>query len=239
MEGIFRKKICNKVVNKLSNIGNSLIMRIKNLIIIFFYEAILNSYSQYHEDRVINKLLKKKQIGTYIDVGANDPIHFNNTKYFYDKGWHGINIEPNSILFKKILKRRTRDINLNIGVGEKRGELIFYEISADTLSTFSEEMAKKSIEEGHKLISSHTVKVLTLADIFEEYLANLAIDFMSIDVEGLDLEVLKSNNWLKYRPTVVMVEINRDGEKIIDFLECQGYELKHNNLTNAIFKSIR
>ena len=75
-----------------------------------------NSFSQYGEDVIIDRLLCHKKRGFYIDIGANHPDRFSNTKRFYVKGWSGINIEPNPIIFKKFAKR-TRDVNLNIGIG--------------------------------------------------------------------------------------------------------------------------
>ncbi len=112
----------------------------------YSFLTIFGSYSQHREDMLIDSLLKNKKNGFYVDVGANNPIGFNNTKRFYDKGWSGINIEPNIRGYKLFLEQRKRDINLNIGISKKEGNLTFYEMEPDMLSTFS----KKRNEILHK-----------------------------------------------------------------------------------------
>ena len=108
------------------------------------------SYSLYYEDLIIDSLLSYKKNGFYIDIGANDPVKFNNTARFYQRGWCGINIEPNPELFKRLEEARKRDINLNIGVGEKETELTFYHISAHTLSSFNKQAAIKAARDFHE-----------------------------------------------------------------------------------------
>ena len=113
-----------------------------------YFEKFLSSFSQYGEDLVLDKLLLNVTTGTYLDVGANDPNHFSNTKRFYLRGWTGINVEPNPTLFRLLEKHRKRDVNLNIGVGSKTDRLVFYSMNAHTLSTFD----KKSLEQLKKMV---------------------------------------------------------------------------------------
>src|SRR5579864_1383027 len=80
------------------------------------------SYSQYKEDLWIDRMLGYKKNGFYIDIGASDPNYLNNTKKFYEKGWKGLNVEPNPSTFRKLKEDRDRDINLNVGVGLNPGE---------------------------------------------------------------------------------------------------------------------
>jgi len=232
---------------KLRNFKNYifyLLLRLKNRIVILynllfqkFNQLIISTYSQYGEDLVLDKLLGYRKSGFYVDVGTNDPIIFNNTYRFYKKGWKGINIEPNFSLFKKIKKNRKLDINLNVGIANKKDFLEFYLIDPHTLSTFDSDVAKQAEVDGYLVKKKIIIKVLPLKEIFNNYLEN-KIDFLSIDVEGFDLIVLKSNDWKKYRPKFIIVEINRDLSSIKNFLITKNYIQIFNNSTNAIFKDI-
>ncbi|WP_164969808.1 FkbM family methyltransferase [Arcobacter sp. F2176] len=211
----------------------------RNLFNTYIKSFFTNSYAQYGEDKLIEKLLTKKKDGFYIDIGANHPDRFSNTKMFYKKGWKGINVEPNPISFKKFNKR-VRDINLNIGVGKDKKELDFFCFEADTLSTFSENAKNEYLNYGYKLNQTIKVKVNSLVNIFEEY--NIKeIDFLSIDVEGFEMEVLRSNNWNIYKPKLIILESNglSDSSNVIyehiDFLRPYGYELKYFNGLNSFF----
>lgn len=90
-----------------------------------FYRRYLKSSSQYYEDLIIDRLLNHKKNGIYLDIGANDPDILSNTKRFYDRGWSGVNIEPDTELYNKLLKHRSRDINLNIGISSGGGSWYF------------------------------------------------------------------------------------------------------------------
>src|SRR5215472_13324959 len=100
------------------------------------------SYAQNREDVVLYRALSGQSKGFYIDVGANDPTVCSITKCFYELGWNGINIEPVREVFQRLAAERTRDINLNIGISNRRQTLPFYEcVSESTLSTFSPTLA--------------------------------------------------------------------------------------------------
>lgn len=194
------------------------------------------SYSQYNEDLLLDIFFNMQTVGTYIDVGANDPEIFSNTKRFYDRGWTGVNIEPNPLLHKKLSSIRTRDININAGISSSKGELEFYIMSADTLSSFDKNAAINSGKmHGAELIGQIVVPVLSLSDVFEKYIKNVVVDFLSIDAEEYDIIVLNSNDWKNYRPKIVMVEVGYDGEEIINYMSDKNYQLIYNNNTNGIF----
>jgi FkbM family methyltransferase len=201
-----------------------------------FVHALAGSFSQYNEDLILDVLLSCKKYGTYLDIGANDPSVFNNTERFYRRGWSGVNIEPNLDSYTKLCQYRKRDINLNIGIGPNRGEMTFYQMSADTLSSFDKEAALEGGKiHGATLLSTKQVMVRPLSDIFEEHLKERYVDFMSVDAEGYDLAVLKSNDWTKYRPYLLIVEINRGGKEIVEYLGTCNYMLVYTNGTNGIF----
>jgi len=199
-----------------------------------FRKSFLNSYSQWGEDIIIDDLLGKKKGGFYVDIGAYDPTRFSNTKKFYLRGWRGINIEPDPIRIGKFYKERSRDINLNIGIANKNGLLNFYKFSPQTLSTFSKKSLDEYQKQGYKLNEIIKVRVLKLSKVLEKnYKGSKRIDFLSIDTEGLDLEVLKGNNWKKFRPKVICIEGQINNPK--KFLIKLGYKKVYTNQTNSIF----
>lgn len=186
--------------------------------IFLIYKRVNNcnrTFSQSGEDLILNSFLKKRN-GFYIDVGANHPFLLNNTYLFYKRGWMGINIEPNpkGIKLFKILRRR--DININLGVGERQGNIPFYIFKEDVLSTFSYDESVRYQKMGHKIAKIKNIEVKPLSKIIDDNLPHKqSIDFMSIDTEGFDMQVLNSNNWEKYRPRFIIletIEYRNDGE---------------------------
>ncbi len=181
---------------------------LKRLKFVFFDDYAFKSYSQEGEDMILRRIFENQKTGFYVDVGAHHPKRFSNTHYFYDQGWRGINIDalPGSMrLFQEI---RHRDINLEMAVSDKKETLTFYVFNEPALSGFSEILAKKRASKGnYHIIDQHQVTTEPLRDILNAYLPKgQCIDFLSVDAEGFDLRVLKSNDWEKYRPRAVLVE---------------------------------
>lgn len=200
-------------------------------------EIFLHSYSQYGEDIVLDHLFcqnQAKQNGFYIDIGAHAPRELNNTYRFYRQGWEGVNIEPNPFSAKHFARSRPRDLNLSIAIGSEDSNSIFYRFYPSTLSTLSKNEACKYQSEGFKLLNKVNVKTLTLKSLFEKY-ARKEIDFISIDIEGYELEALKSNDWDIYRPWLLLIETNRHGEEIVKYLKSVNYVAIWTNKTNTIF----
>jgi FkbM family methyltransferase len=173
------------------------------------------SYAQNFEDVMLDRVFKTKTNGFYIDVGAADPTNLSVTKWFYDNGWRGINIEPVSEFFDLLERDRPRDINLNCGAGSANGEMRFHEYPVKEWSTFdlqTQAPAKGPDETIREIVAA----VKTLNDIIEENAAEQPIDFLKIDVEGWEEQVLRGIDFGKHRPTVVLIEaIDRDtGEQI-------------------------
>lgn len=166
------------------------------------------SYAQEGEDILISRILGKDvHHGFYVDVGAHHPFKISNTYYFYEKGWTGLNIDatPGSMfLFNKY---RTKDVNIEalIGVGEE--EVDFYEFNWSELNTFSSVTKDRFLLNPQiKLIKTVKMRPKALAQLLEENLQGSEITFMTIDVEGKDLDVLHSNDWNRYRPKLVLAE---------------------------------
>ncbi len=208
------------------------------------------SYSQKGEDMILRGMFGEmdRTIGFYVDVGAYHPMRFSNTYYFYKRGWRGINIDtmPGSMkLFKKI---RTRDINLETAISDKKQILTYYLFSEPALNTFSKELAvQRGEKEGCKIIDEIKIETSTLVGILDIYLPkDTEIDFLSVDVEGLDLQVLKSNDWDKYSPSYILAECLVDSfslEQVIDneltqYLRSKGYELFAKTLNTLFFKRL-
>lgn len=211
----------------------------------FWTNIFLGSYSQDGEDLFMWKRLKKQR-GFYVDVGANDPDRFSNTKLFYSRGWTGINIEPDVQLFQNLKKRRSKDRNVNVGIGENESTIPFYRFVPHTLSTFSSEEAEKYRVQGYQLVETKSVPVCRLSHLLDEYLPpEKKIDFMSIDTEGFDMHVLRSNDWQRFRPALICIEsvthtFNRkDNEKDdehAEFLKSVGYVKIFDNGLNSIYE---
>jgi FkbM family methyltransferase len=189
-----------------------LISPFKNLFIsifggIFDFYAI-KTYSQEGEDLVLRRIFANKKSGFYVDVGAHHPNRFSNTYIFYKQGWQGINIEPNPEMFGLFKKYRARDINLNYGVALKAGKLKYCMFDEPALNTFDSEMLTRRISDTpYKHKKTIVVEVKSLRNLLKLNISkNKKIDFLSVDVEGLDLEVLKSNDWSVFRPDWVLVE---------------------------------
>lgn len=183
----------------------SLLVAIKNEYLDGYY---FRSYSQEGEDMILRRIFDKEITGCYIDVGAYHPKKFSNTYFFYKKGWWGINIDPmpgSMNLFKKF---RPKDMNLEVAISNKKENMIYYMFNEPALNGFSKELiGVKNGGRHYQLISEIIIKTSTLEEILDCYLPKgLQINFLSVDTEGFDLNVLKSNNWLKYRPEIVLVE---------------------------------
>ena len=205
------------------------------------------SYSQDGEDMILKSFYENRKgyKGFYVDVGAHHPVRYSNTYFFYNNGWKGINIEPTPTAIRPFKILRSRDKNLNVGVGATRDNLTFYCFNEPALNTFSEKLALEvhNKDNKYKIIQRVKVEVLPLSDILNMYVpAGVKIDFMTVDVEGLDFEVLKSNDWNKFSPEYLLVEGHLDFEDlnkydIYQFLIEKNYTLIAKTFRTLIFKN--
>jgi FkbM family methyltransferase len=204
-----------------------------------------SSWSQCGEDLIVDYIFSLRDIPypTYLDIGANDPFFLSNTAIFYKAGCSGINIDANPQLLGKFRRFRSRDINLNVGIGPVEAELDFYIIDDPTLSTFSKEEAEGLVATGkYAIVSVQKVKLITIEKLIREYCGDRFPDFLSLDVEGLDFEILRSIPFEKYAPKVICVEATEYSSvgagarrnDIIDFLVSKGYYEYANTNLNAI-----
>jgi FkbM family methyltransferase len=158
---------------------------------------------------VLNRIFENKKAGFYVDVGAHHPMRFSNTYFFYRRGWRGINIDAMPGSMGVFNEDRPSDINLEIPVSDKDEVLTYYIFNEPALNGFSKELSdSRNGLRQYKIIDTKELRTRTLASILDEFMpVGQKIDFLSIDVEGLDFQVLNSNNWEKYKPEVVLVEV--------------------------------
>ncbi len=207
------------------------------------------SFSQCGEDIIVDYIftvLRKNKI-TYLDLGAHSPTYLSNTHFFYLKGSRGVCVEADPSLIAPFQQQRPDDICLNVGVGMEEGEGDFYIMSSPTLNTFSKEEAERYQSYGRNRIEK-TVRIplRTVNHIMSEQFDE-APDFISLDVEGMDFDILKSFDFSIYRPTVFCIETliyvedktERKITEIIEFMQQQGYFVYADNYINSIFVDVK
>jgi FkbM family methyltransferase len=162
-------------------------------------------FGQTAEDAILKIYLPEKK-GFYLDIGAGRPIRGSNTYALYLRGWNEVCIEPITVNSKLLKAFRRRDKVLNILVGPDDSIIDFWEFEPYEYSTADEIVAEKVKKyDGVRLLNYSKKIVRPLSDIAPSS-SPFEASLLSVDVEGFDLEVLKSNNWEKFRPRVVCVE---------------------------------
>lgn len=231
------------------NYTKSIISKIKNKIHKFYsniidYSSLSNKicYSQYGEDNIIAALLGLNKVNkiNYIDIGANDPYKLNNTALFYESNHYGINIEPDPVVFKKLSTHRKKDINLNIGIGDKEDFIKYYQFEDSVYNSFSLEEAENIQKKGKKLISTINLKINTYNYVVQKYLKGIPPIILFLDAEGFDEIIIDSINFNIYAPSIICVETFAYGMGIknhilINKILGKGYEIHADTFVNTIF----
>lgn len=166
------------------------------------------SFAQEGEDLALSRALDGTDAGFYVEVGAHHPFRFSNTYLFYRRGWRGICIDPLPGTKELFEKHRPRDIAIEAGVSQVSGSLTYYMFNEPALNTFEKDLAnQRDGLRNYRIINRKNIATLPLSDILDKNVkSKQEITFFSIDVEGFDLDVLKSNNWIKYRPKIIVIE---------------------------------
>jgi FkbM family methyltransferase len=171
--------------------------------------------------------------GFYIDIGAHDPVRFSNTQYFYEKGWRGINIDATPNSMKKFDILRPEDINLECAISDKDENLVYYCFEESALNSFDAVLSERRIKDNWKLKEKVTIQTQSINSILEEYLPpGQQIDFIDIDIEGMELQVLKTFDFEKYAPKYFLIEdlenvrsnlFENTYSELIDFMKSEKY----------------
>jgi FkbM family methyltransferase len=182
----------------------------------------LVSYAQNFEDVMLWRALRDVEHGFYIDVGAYDPDEDSVTRAFYDRGWHGINVEPHPEYHRRLLAGRPRDLNLRVALGERTGEVTMHFVGDTGLSTADTTEATKRAREGYGVVDG-VVTQETLAAICEQYVPlEQTVHFLKVDVEGSERAVLLGADWVAWRPWIVVVEATRPMSQVPSHQEWEG-----------------
>jgi FkbM family methyltransferase len=204
----------------------------------------IRSYSQEGEDLILEKLFANRPRGFYVDVGAHHPKRFSNTYLFYKRGWRGINIDAMPGSMRAFVRTRPRDVNLEVAVSDTAAKLVYHAFCEPALNGFSAELSQQRAGQGNAPAWTKTLTTRTLRHLLAEYLPEgQNIDFLSVDVEGHDFEVLRSMDWSRHRPKAVVVELsqqNVDGvlaHPIHHYLGDLGYVLYAKLCNSCVYVS--
>src|SRR5579859_2677837 len=204
------------------------------------------SYAQCGEDLIVQFILDALSISkpSYLDIGAHHPVKFSNTFLFYKNGSQGVCVEPNPVLYARFKLKRPRDICLNVGIGISNIDYAdFHILTTDTLSSFSKDTVEQYLSfRNQKVEKIVRVPLLPINDILRTYFERCP-DFVSLDTEGLDFDILKNTDFGTFRPKVFCVEtINYTEDKsekkstdIIEWMNRQGFKLFADTYINTIF----
>ncbi len=188
-------------------------------------------YAQDGEDFLLNKFLNSPKPGFFVDLGSAHPVQANNSYLFYLKGWRGLCVDASPGLHNLYKKYRPKDLFINAFVGRCSATRELYTFNEPFLNTGSQSrkeflLAKTNYKFKEKIL----VQQIPLQEILKRNMqSNKTIEFMSLDVEEGELEVLESNDWTRYRPRLIIMEVlNQNREKIgenptVEFLKRQGY----------------
>ena len=177
---------------------------------------------------ILARIFEGQRRGFYVDVGAHHPRRYSNTHLFYRRGWHGINIEPNPDAMRSF----------------RAGALTYHVFDEPALNTFDEAIvASRLANTPYRLMNTVEVPVERLDTLLTRHLpAGQSIDFLSVDVEGLDLAVLRSNDWSRFQPRCVLAEAlgvpleDVKSSDIYRLLAGEHYELIAKTFNTLVFR---
>jgi hypothetical protein len=200
------------------------------------------TYAQNGEDRALLELFPAGYRGTYVDLGASHPYRISNTYLLYTLGWHGVCVDALPFFGPLYRRHRPRDTFLNVGVATQAGDSPFYEMNYSELSTFSREIVEDLVAKGRATVKAqHRIQSRSVAEIVESLTVEGHFDVLSIDIEGLDAEIVKNTDWDFVNPWVVICETSSYehdwSAEIIELFSRHGYTHKRHVGCNDIFVS--
>lgn len=202
----------------------------------------MKQYSQYNEEKFLITFFENKFNGVLVDIGAADGQTNSNSRYLIEsRNWEGLLVEPHPDYYESLHRLYKDNKNIktyNIGIFNKNIVLPFYKFGTPEegqVSTFSESF-KTKVEKhyGNKYSQPINVECKILSEVLHEN--NLFnIDFMSIDCEGVDMEVLDSNEWDIFRPKLICIEHSMDIPTLSNFMSSKNYIKIHETIGNIFF----
>lgn len=206
------------------------------------------SYAQNREDVILRRVFADVAKGTYVDIGAAWPELDSVTHAFYASGWRGVNVEPNEALHGQLVEARPGDMNLRAVVGSTAGNIEFFEVTDASgeltgLSTTDRDVAESWKDRGFA-ITHQTVRQVTLTDVLRDAgIQPGAFEFLKVDAEGGELEVLEGGDWDRWRPKVVVCEVADpldptliSSDRLVDFMLSKGYSTRLFDGLNIFFE---
>ena len=193
------------------------------------------TYSQNKEDLFISEYFKNKKQGFYLDIGAYHPIKFSNTQLLYNKGWHGMNIDLNQVSIDCFKIIRKRDNNIRAAISNK---IIKKKVYSNDFFHPTNSLVEKHFKKHNEHFSEKNIFYLKTRRI--NNLISRKIDFLNIDIEGLDLKVIKDIKLKKLRPELICVEMLNLKEKreCVNFLKKFNYKIIKKIKDNLFFSKI-
>ncbi len=164
------------------------------------------NFSNYGEDLVLTRMFQLPPQGFYVDIGSNHPIVASNTFRLDLMGWTGVAIEPNPALTAKYARLRPSCQVVTSGVGETAGRLEYILFNIDQCNTVDPKLADIARQRGIKEIGRIPIEVRPLDELLAEHVRDHFIDVMSIDIEGHEIPALRSNNWARWTPAIILGE---------------------------------
>ncbi len=193
------------------------------------HKALPNSKSQIKQDLFVLYSLDFKKSGFFVEFGATNGINLSNSYLLETQfGWNGILAEPAKVWHSDLKKNRSCAIETDC-VWKKTGDqLTFNEVEDPELSTVSAFNASDLHKQSRKSGESYLVNTISLLDLLKKYNAPKIIDYLSIDTEGSEFEILRNFDFNQYSFRVITCEHNKttNREKIYNLLKSKGYKRK-------------
>jgi len=199
-------------------------------------------FSQYGEERVLNNFFGSKGKGFVVDIGAMDGTTYSNSRYLISNlNWSGLLVEPHPDFFSRLenIYRGNENVTLKNVACFKKNTTVDFHIYSDGIdscvSTISEDFKKRVINAHGDKFKENPIKVqaVTLDSLMSDC---EHVDFLSVDCEGADMDVLQSNNWEENRPSLICIEHSMDESELSNFIESVDYVFYDKTSGNTFFK---
>lgn len=202
-------------------------------------------FSQLGEDGTLLWIFEGRKNGFYVDIGCHHPLIYSNTAALHTwNHWRGLNVDIDRRAIDLFNQWRPQDINVQLGVSDRSEVVDAYIFESGALSTLDIDAAGESTWASVKR-KTERVETLPLCEVFDRFVPlDVKIDFLNIDAEGLDLRILRSNDWNRYRPEVIAVEDhdcdlnNASKSETFQYLATKNYRLVSHTVITSIYRSI-